>query len=85
MPRLQLVSKPGCHLCDQQREVVEAVVAEYAVEWEEVSLLDRPELAEVYWEEIPVVLVDGRKIGFWRVSADTIRAALDSGPTVTSS
>lgn len=85
MARIRLVSKPGCHLCDQQREVVEAIVAESGVTWEEVSILDQPELAELYWEEIPVVLVDGRKLGFWRVSADTIRAALNNGPTVASS
>ncbi len=57
--RVQLVGKPGCHLCDQARVVVERVCAELAVDWQEVSILDDPGLADLYWEQIPVTLVDG--------------------------
>jgi hypothetical protein len=75
-PRITLIGKPGCHLCDDARVVVAAVAAEVGVGWEERSILDDPALAERYAEQIPVTLVDGRPHDFWRVSADRLRAAL---------
>ena len=74
--RITLIGKPGCHLCDEAREVVAAVAAEVGVGWEERSILDDPALQERYAEQIPVTLVDGRPHDFWRVSADRLRAAL---------
>jgi len=76
--RITLIGKPGCHLCDEARDVVAAVAAEVGVGWEERSILDDPALAERYAEQIPVTLVDGRPHDFWRVSADRLRAALSA-------
>lgn len=84
MTRLTLVSKPDCHLCDVAREVVEVVVAQLpdeqadAVELEELSILDDPALYDTWWEKIPVVLVDDRLVGHWRISPERLRAALDA-------
>ena len=74
--RVTLYSKPGCHLCDDARQVVEAVCAELGEAYVEVSILDDPELMARFGEEIPVTFVDGRQHDFWRVSADRLRAAL---------
>jgi len=74
--RITLIGKPGCHLCDEAREVVATVAAELGVGWEERSILDDSALQERYAEQIPVTLVDGRPHDFWRVSADRLRAAL---------
>ena len=71
-----LVGKPGCHLCDDARTVVAAVCADAGVPWGEVSILDDPELADRYAEQIPVVLVDGAVHDFWRVDARRLREAL---------
>lgn len=76
--RITLIGKPGCHLCDDAREVVARVAAELGVGWEEVSILDDPALQERYWEQIPVTLVDGSPHDFWRVSEDRLRVALTS-------
>ncbi len=73
-----LVGKPGCHLCDDARAVVAAVCAGEGVAWAEVSILDDPELADRYAEQIPVVLLDGVVHDFWRVDAGRLRAALAS-------
>ncbi|MEY4347928.1 MAG: hypothetical protein RIS43_347 [Actinomycetota bacterium] len=48
----------------------------------EVSILDQPELEEKYWEEIPVLLIDDRKVAFWRISREQLVAALEEGSTV---
>ncbi|MGH8938616.1 MAG: glutaredoxin family protein [Actinomycetes bacterium] len=75
-PRITLIGKPGCHLCDDAREVVARVAADLGVGWEERSILDDPQLHDRFWEQIPVTLVDGRPHDFWRVSEARLRAAL---------
>jgi glutaredoxin len=76
--RVTLYSKPGCHLCDDARAVVERVCSDLGESFEEISILDAPELIERYAEEIPVTLVDGRQHDFWRVDEGRLRAALAS-------
>lgn len=76
MARITLIGKPGCHLCDDARVVIERVAAEVGASWEELSILDHPELAEQYWESIPVILVDGRQHDYWRVDESRLRKAL---------
>jgi glutaredoxin len=75
-PRVLLYSKPGCHLCDDAREVVSAVCADLDVAWHEVDITADDDLTARYWEQIPVTLVDGRQHDFWRVDARRLRAAL---------
>jgi hypothetical protein len=75
-PRITLIGKPGCHLCDDARAVIAAVAADLGVGWEERSILDDAELAEQYAEQIPVTLVDGRQHDYWRVDEARLRAAL---------
>lgn len=81
MTTLTLIGKPDCHLCDVAREIVETVVAdlpEDSVVVEERSILDDPALYALWWEKIPVVLIDDRLHGHWRVSPDRLRDALTS-------
>jgi len=80
--RLTLLSKPGCHLCDTARDAVTEVIAQLgavasAVTVEELSILDDPELNERYWDEIPVVLVNGRVHTIWRVDPVRLTRALE--------
>ena len=77
--RVRLVGKPGCHLCDQARVVIDRVCAELAVAWDEVSILEDPGLADLYWEQIPVTLVDGAVVGIWHVDEARLRSALAAG------
>ena len=74
--RVTLISKPGCHLCDEARTVVAQVCAELGVGWEEIDITTNDDLYRRYWEQIPVTLVDGKQHDFWRLSADRLRAAL---------
>ncbi|MGR6912992.1 glutaredoxin family protein [[Actinomadura] parvosata] len=78
MHRITLLGKPGCHLCDDAREVIARVAGELGVPWEEVSIESSAELREKYWEMIPVTLIDGVQHDFWRVDEARLRAALNS-------
>ncbi|MGX5692783.1 MULTISPECIES: glutaredoxin family protein [Dermacoccus] len=75
-----MIGKPGCHLCDDARAVIERVAREEGVEWEELNMLDDPELVARYAEQIPVTLVDGRQHDYWRVDENRLRKALSAPP-----
>ena len=79
-PRVVLYGKPGCHLCDDARAVVERVCTDLGETYEEVSILDDPALMDRFGEEIPVTFVDGAQHDFWRVDAGRLRAALAANP-----
>ncbi|MCW2852357.1 MAG: glutaredoxin 2 [Nocardioides sp.] len=74
--RITLYGRPGCHLCDDARAVIEKVCAETGEEYVEVSVDDDPELQRRFTEEVPVTFVDGRQHDFWRVDEARLRAAL---------
>ncbi len=76
---LTLIGKPDCHLCEDARVVVDRVLAspEFgSVTLEEKSILDDAELYDRHWEEIPVLLVDGKVHTIYRVDEQRLRAAL---------
>jgi glutaredoxin len=75
--RIGLLGRPGCHLCDDAREVVARVADELGVGWAELDITaaSAPEQAD-YWDKIPVAFVDGVPIDFWRISETRLRAAL---------
>lgn len=74
--RITLITRTGCHLCDDARAVVSRVADDVGVTWEERSIDDDDGLRDQYWEQIPVTLVDGAPHDFWRVSEDRLRTAL---------
>jgi hypothetical protein len=75
--RLTLIGKPGCHLCDDARILIEAVLEDFPdAALTELSILDDDALRSQYAEEIPVLLIDERMHAYWRVDADRLRAAL---------
>lgn len=77
MTTLTLLTRPGCHLCDDARGVVSGVLDSFPeVRFVETSILDDPALIERYVEEVPVVLIDGAVHNIWRVNADRLTAAL---------
>ncbi|RKW71344.1 glutaredoxin family protein [Galactobacter caseinivorans] len=66
-PRVQLLTKHGCHLCADARLVVAQVTQRLGLSWEDVDTDAAPELAERYAEEIPVLMIDGVQRDFWRI------------------
>jgi len=76
---VRLYSKPGCHLCDDAREVIERVCAEVGTRFDEVDITGDAELVRSYGEQIPVTFVDGAQHDFWRVDEARLRSALERG------
>ena len=78
--RLTLYGRADCHLCHEMRAVVDAVGREMRFDLEEVDVDGDPALAAAYGEEVPVLLVNGRKAFKYRVSAPDLRARLVREP-----
>lgn len=76
---MTLLSRPGCHLCDEAREIIARVTADLGIGWEERDITRSPDDLDEYWEQIPVTLIDGVTHDFWRVSESRLRRALTAG------
>jgi glutaredoxin len=75
-PRVTLYSRPGCHLCEDAKAVIEQVCAATGESYAEVDITTDPDLLHRFGEEIPVTFVDGRQHDFWRVDAARLTRAL---------
>jgi len=74
--RVSLITREGCHLCEDARAVVSRVCEQEGVDWREVDVHAHARLAERFGEEVPVVIVDDQVVGFWRIEPERLRSAL---------
>jgi glutaredoxin len=74
--RITVYTRPGCHLCDEARAVIERVCAEVGTSYDDIDITTSTELTNAYGEQIPVTFVDGRQHDFWRVDENRLRRAL---------
>jgi glutaredoxin len=61
MIEVVLYSKPGCHLCDEVKDILEMLQASHAFNLRQVNILEDSEAYQKFKEEIPVVFIDGKK------------------------
>lgn len=73
---ITLLSRPGCHLCDDARAVITKVAGELGVAWTERDVTASDQDLKEYGEMIPVTLIDGVQHDFWRVDERRLRRAL---------
>ena len=76
MATVVLYARPGCHLCDDARVVIEAARAELAFVFEEVDIESDDALVRDYGLRIPVVAVDGDELFEISVDRTSLLAAL---------
>jgi glutaredoxin len=74
-----LYSKPGCHLCEDVRALLDEVAAELAFTVEEIDIAQDPQLFERYRYRIPVLVADGREIGEGKLTERDVRTAIEKG------
>ena len=74
--RLTIYSRPGCHLCDEMKAVVHRVLLESDSLLEEIDISADVELQERYGAEIPVLMIDGKKIAKYRITEAELRKAI---------
>lgn len=74
--RITLLTRVGCHLCDDARETVRRIAADTGTPWDETDIDGDPDLRATYTDLVPVVLVDGKEHGYWRIEEPRLRKAL---------
>jgi glutaredoxin len=75
--RVVLYGKPGCHLCDEARDVLRSVRLERDFDLVEVDVSLDPGLNRDYGERIPVVAVDGEDLFEYFVDRQGLEDRLD--------
>jgi glutaredoxin len=77
MSVVTLYTRPGCHLCDEAREVILSLHGSTSpFELREIDIESDPELHARYLERIPVIEVDGKQVAELHVDAPTLRRVL---------
>jgi len=85
---LTLISKSGCHLCDEARVTINAVVGAFRAEYTGVArhiqvnlvehdILVDEELWNKYSEQVPILLINGKIHNYWRIDPVRLRGALE--------
>jgi glutaredoxin len=62
--RVTLISRDGCHLCEQAEATLDRILPG---QWSRVDVDSDVELQRDYGDRVPVVLLDGAEHGYWRV------------------
>ncbi len=78
-PSLELVllGRRGCHLCEQAELDLARVLPEFDARIRKVDVDEDPEMERLYGDQLPVGLIDGRKVFKVRVDADRLRRVLE--------
>ena len=69
MTRVTLISRDGCHLCEVAEETLDRIAAGA---WTRVDVESSLELERDYGDRVPVVLLDGKEHGYWKVEEDRL-------------
>jgi glutaredoxin len=73
-PRLQLLTREGCHLCEEAAATLAQLAAEAGLEAPASVDVDAdPELQAEYGDRVPVVLLDGREHSYFAVDVPRLR------------
>jgi glutaredoxin len=71
-----LITRVGCHLCEEAEAMLRQLSGELGFGYEELDVdADRMRRDE-YAERVPVILIDGREHGYWRVEEARFRKAI---------
>jgi glutaredoxin len=74
--RVVVLTRQGCHLCDEVVAQVAAICAETGEAYAVLDIDSDPDLQRRYTEQVPVTFVDGVQHDFWRVDPVRLKAAL---------
>jgi len=67
-PRVTLYSRVDCHLCEDAA----AALRRLEIDFVEVDISADRELEAEYGDRIPVIMLDGKEHGYWRVEGDRL-------------
>jgi glutaredoxin len=76
--RLTLITRDQCHLCEVAKDAMARVAQATGEDWREVDVDSDPRLQAEYWDRVPVILLDGKEHGYWRVEEERLLRDLET-------
>jgi glutaredoxin-like protein DUF836 len=70
--RYELVTRQGCHLCDEMAALLDDVLPGYGLSWSPRDVDVEPELRARFTDVVPVLLRDGQPVAKARVDRRTL-------------
>jgi glutaredoxin len=78
MPLITLYTRAGCHLCEEAKRVLHEARQRAAFDYEERDIDRDPDLLRQYNEEVPVIVIDGRKAFKYKVEMKELLRKLEA-------
>ncbi len=80
---ITLIGRSGCHLCEVAQGDLAQVIARFAHEYpsvkysiDDVDIDQNPQFSH-FTDEVPVLLINGQQVSFWRIDQDRVFAKLE--------
>ncbi|MGH9803560.1 MAG: glutaredoxin family protein [Candidatus Acidiferrales bacterium] len=74
---LTLYTRARCHLCEEAKATLAPVLLEFGVTLKEIDIDSDPALAARFGQDVPVLMLDTRKLAKHRIDAAQVRRALE--------
>jgi len=76
-----LYTRPGCHLCEDAKALVQPLLDEFGATLREVNIDEDPELQRRYGWDIPVIFIGAHKAAKHHVDPRQFRRQLEEART----
>ncbi|HEX3987773.1 MAG TPA: glutaredoxin family protein [Acidobacteriaceae bacterium] len=73
-------SRSGCHLCDVVKDTLTQLQPSADFHWRAIDIDTDPQLRQQYNDQVPVVLIDGRKAFQYHMDPRQFLRALEARP-----
>jgi glutaredoxin len=74
--RVTLITRAGCHLCEQAEQELRGLADELGFALELLDVDADRRRANLYSDQVPVILIDGVQHGYWRLERERFLTAL---------
>lgn len=71
-----LITRAGCHLCEEAEQLLRRLSGELGFAYREADVDASKVLQDEFSDRVPVILLDGKEHGYWRVEEARLRTAL---------
>ncbi|MFC0115209.1 glutaredoxin family protein [Kibdelosporangium aridum] len=78
MAHVTVMTRAGCHACEVAEADIARICGDLGVSWSAEDVDADPELRAEYGDRVPVILIDDREHGYWKVEEPRLRAALST-------
>jgi glutaredoxin len=74
--QVTLITRVGCHLCQDAEQLLQRLSSELGFGYCEVDVDASAVLRDEFSDRVPVILIDGKEHGYWRVEEPRFRKAV---------